>query len=109
MIPDVELKPRERYSGTGILTDDKSGDEIKVSYTIQVYDRMAWVGDNEPRVKVGVDTNGTLRVPNDKSWADRATGRRYTLVLADGKKRMHLFVMDKKGRIELADSRGIYQ
>jgi hypothetical protein len=109
MIPDIELKLREQYSDTGTLTDDKSGEVIKVSYAIQVYDRMAWVGDDKPRVKSGVEINGTIRIPTDKSWADRATGRRCTLVLVDGKKRMHLFVMDKKGRIENADPRGIYQ
>jgi hypothetical protein len=109
MIPDIELKLRQQFSDVGTLTDDKSGEVIKVSYAIQAYDRMAWLGDDEPRVKIGVEINGTIRAPSDKSWADRATGRRYTLVLADGKRRMHLLVKDKRGGFENADSRGIYQ
>jgi hypothetical protein len=70
---------------------------------------MAWAGENEPRVKVTWGIDGTVRVPGDKYWVIRAVGRRYTLVLADRKKRMHLLIQDQTGHFTTADSRGIYQ
>jgi hypothetical protein len=108
MHPD-KLVETKRHSGTGTLTDDESHEEITARYEIIVYDRMGWVGEGEPRIRMGKDIEGRVWVPGDQHWAYRSVGHRFMLTFEDGKRRLHILIPDQDGRIANLDSIGIHE
>jgi hypothetical protein len=108
MHPD-ELRRTQRHEGTGTLVDERSRQEVTVSYLIEVYETMAWVGEGNPRVKVGGEIRGRVWVPVDPYWARQHIGRNCRLTFMDGRKRLSFWILDEHGQIANNDPRGIYE
>lgn len=103
-----ELVQSAVHGGRGILTEDGTGIETRVSYNITLYTQVTRIPGHAP-IDGERSLDGSVWVVGDQFWARRVLGKCFTLTFQDGRRKMHLSIIDSNGRIGSMDGRGIHE